>query len=115
MPTVTKEAVFAAAADDIWAIVRDFGRLDDWLPPVVVCRTDRDGIGALRTLTLGDGAVVVERLEALDDAARTLTYSMADAGPMPLVDYGLDDRGAREPGRQRDHEMVRQLRRVRRG
>lgn len=87
MPTVTKEAVFAAAADDVWAIVREFGRLDDWLPPVVVCRTDRDGIGALRTLTLGDGAVVVERLEALDDAARTLTYSMADAGPMPLVDY----------------------------
>ncbi|MCY3830904.1 MAG: SRPBCC family protein [Rhodospirillaceae bacterium] len=87
MPTVTKEAVFAAAADDVWAIVREFGRLDDWLPPVVVCRTDRDGIGALRTLTLGDGAVVVERLEALDDAARTLTYSMTDAGPMPLVDY----------------------------
>ncbi|MYK57093.1 MAG: SRPBCC family protein, partial [Rhodospirillaceae bacterium] len=39
MPTVTKEAVFAAAADDVWAIVREFGRLDDWLPPVVVCRT----------------------------------------------------------------------------
>ena len=31
--------------------------------------------------------MVVERLEALDDAARTLTYSMTDAGPMPLVDY----------------------------
>ena len=87
MPTVTKEAVFAAKAGKVWAVVRDFGRLDEWLPPVVGCETGGEGIGALRTLTLGDGAVVVERLEAHDDDARTLTYSMTDAGPMPLVDY----------------------------
>ena len=87
MPEATQEAAFAATPDKVWAVVRDFGRLDEWLPPVVGCETDRDGIGALRTLTLADGAVVVERLEAHDDAARTLTYSMADAGSMPLVDY----------------------------
>ena len=87
MPTVTKEAAFAATADKVWAIVREFGRLDEWLPPIETCVADREGIGALRTLTLADGAVIVERLEAHDDDARTLTYSMADAGPMPLVDY----------------------------
>lgn len=87
MPTVTKEESFEASADAVWAVVREFGRLDEWLPPVVGCETDREGIGALRTLTLADGAVVVERLEAHDDAARTLTYSMTDSGPLPLVDY----------------------------
>ena len=87
MPTVTKEAAFEASADEVWAVVRGFGTLDEWLPPVVGCETDREGIGALRTLTLADGAVIVERLEAHDDDARTLTYSMTDAGPMPLVDY----------------------------
>ena len=87
MPTVTKQAAFEASAPTVWALVREFGKLDEWLPPVVGCETDGEGIGALRTLTLGDGAVVVERLEAHDDAARTLTYSMTDAGPMPLVDY----------------------------
>ena len=87
MPTVTKEAAFKASADEVWAVVRDFGRLDEWLPPVETCVADREGIGALRTLTLGDGAVIVERLDAHDDDARTLTYSMTDAGPMPLVDY----------------------------
>ena len=87
MPIVTREAAFEASAADVWAVVREFGRLDEWLPPVVGCETDREGIGALRTLTLADGAVIVERLEAHDDEARTLTYSMTDAGPMPLVDY----------------------------
>ena len=87
MPTVTKEASFKASADEVWAVVREFGRLDEWLPPVETCVADREGIGALRTLTLADGAVIVERLDAHDDGARTLTYSMTDAGPMPLVDY----------------------------
>ncbi len=87
MPTVTKQAAFGASAPAVWAMVRDFGRLDEWLPPVVGCETEDEGIGALRTLTLADGAVVVERLEAHDEGARTLTYSMTDAGPMPLVDY----------------------------
>lgn len=87
MPTVMKQAAFEASAPKVWALVREFGRLDEWLPPVVGCATEGEGIGALRTLTLGDGAVVVERLEAHDDDARTLTYSMTDAGPMPLVDY----------------------------
>ncbi|MCY4393553.1 MAG: SRPBCC family protein [Rhodospirillaceae bacterium] len=87
MPTVTKQAALEASAPAVWAAVRNFGKLDEWLPPVVGCETDGEGIGALRTLTLGDGAVVVERLDAHDDGARTLTYSMTDAGPMPLVDY----------------------------
>ena len=87
MPTVMKQAAFKASAAGVWAVVREFGRLDEWLPPVASCVVDRDGIGALRTLTLADGAVIVERLEAHDDGARTLTYSMTDAGPMPLVDY----------------------------
>ena len=87
MPTVTKQATFERSAPTVWAVVREFGKLDEWLPPIVGCETDGEGIGAVRTLTLGDGAVVVERLEAHDDAARTLTYSMVDAGPMPLVDY----------------------------
>ena len=87
MPTVTKQAAFEASAPTVWALVREFGKLDEWLPPVVGCETDGEGIGAVRTLTLGDGAVVVERLEAHDDDRRTLTYSMVDAGPMPLVDY----------------------------
>ena len=55
MPTVTKQAAFEASAPTVWALVREFGKLDEWLPPVVGCETDGEGIGAVRTLTLGDG------------------------------------------------------------
>jgi hypothetical protein len=86
MASVEEHVRISAPADDVWSIVRDFGSIADWTPPITDATVDGAGVGAERTLTLADGGQVVERLEALDDEARTLRYSIVD-GPLPVQDY----------------------------
>lgn len=43
--------------------------------------------GAKRRLTLGDGSVLIERLEAQDDDGRQIVYRMLDTGGVPVADY----------------------------
>ncbi len=41
----------------------------------------------MRTLTTAQGGVVVEHLDSRDDAARTYTYTIITAGPLPVANY----------------------------
>ena len=43
--------------------------------------------GAIRVVTLGTGARLVERLDAEDSAARRLAYTMLETGGVPIVNY----------------------------
>lgn len=43
--------------------------------------------GAVRVVTLADGARLVERLEYEDAANRHLAYTMVDTAGVPIVDY----------------------------
>ena len=86
MASVKEQIEIPAPADAVWQIVRDFGAIDDYVPPITSACLSGEGLGAERTLTLADGAQVVERLDALDDDARTLRYSIVDA-PLPVEDY----------------------------
>jgi hypothetical protein len=86
MASVEEHVRIPAPADEVWPIVRDFGSIADWTPPITDAALDGEGVGAERTLTLADGGQVVERLEALDDEARTLRYSIVD-GPLPVTGY----------------------------
>jgi len=86
MASVEEHVRISAPADDVWTVVRDFGSIADWTPPITDATVDGTGVGAERTLTLADGGQVVERLEALDDEARTLRYSIVE-GPLPVQDY----------------------------
>jgi hypothetical protein len=54
---------------------------------VDVVYRDRRGGGAIREVTLGNGARLVERLEAEDPVGRRLAYSMLDTGGVPIADY----------------------------
>tara|TARA_B100001750_G_scaffold153903_2_gene123449 strand:+ start:1293 stop:1715 length:423 start_codon:yes stop_codon:yes gene_type:complete len=87
MTEVSRNARIEAGAADVWALVSDFDGLPKWLPPVAASETAGDGVGAVRTVTMQDGAKVVERLEALDADAMTYTYSMTDSGSLPIGDY----------------------------
>lgn len=70
--------VIAAPVDTVWATVRQFDRLCDWHNAVVDGAVDdgrtADSVGAIRSFHLADGRLVQERLLALDDLARQLTY-----------------------------------------
>lgn len=66
------------SADKVWQRIRDFGDLS-WLPGVSACDVDGNGLGAIRTVSVGDGPPVQERLEAHDDETRQFSYSIISA------------------------------------
>lgn len=84
MPEIVKRAVIEMPADEIWTIVGQFSRLPEWSPLVTQCRVDGSGVGAVRTLTMHDGAVVKERMDAYDADRRAYAYSIVDPGKLPL-------------------------------
>ncbi|MDJ1133014.1 SRPBCC family protein [Streptomyces iconiensis] len=90
MPEAFASAVVPADADTVWRVVRDFGGLDTWLPPVVRCDLPEgeapDRVGCVRTLLMADGGTVVESLVALDDHTRALTYAIVSS-PFPVHSY----------------------------
>jgi hypothetical protein len=84
MTHVQVDGEIPAAPEAVWALVGDFGGLVKALgAPVEI---EGAGIGTLRTIKVGS-KVIVERLEELDDQARRITYSILQAGPLPVRDY----------------------------
>ena len=86
MASVARTARINASAADVWEIVRDFNGVAEWIGPVVESTMEGEGVGAVRTVILEGGAEVQERLEALDDHDKSLTYSIV-ASPLPISDY----------------------------
>ena len=74
----------AAPASAAWEKLADFGGLD-WMPGVEKVEVEGEGIGAVRTVSMGP-MNIKERLEAFDDAGRSLSYSITE-GPMPVENY----------------------------
>ncbi|WP_375419411.1 SRPBCC family protein [uncultured Hymenobacter sp.] len=90
MPQVTYSKVLDASADQVWALVRDFGALAQWFPFVSNCEL-KDGarpdqVGAVRVNTVAEGALIEETLLELSDRDRRLVYSLTK-GDVPTTDY----------------------------
>ncbi|CAM04879.1 polyketide cyclase/dehydrase/lipid transport protein [Saccharopolyspora erythraea NRRL 2338] len=82
-------AVIPASADEVWRLVREFDGLPRWHPEVAASEIEGGGDarpGCVRALTLSDGALVRERLSALDDIQRSCTYEMLE-GPFAVRRY----------------------------
>lgn len=78
-----------ASADRVWELVREFGGIMKWSSGGAIqsVEVEGEGIGAVRTLHLAGGAQLQEKLEALDDAARSFSYSFTGKVLLPLSDY----------------------------
>ena len=87
MREIVKRAVVETPADEVWAIVGQFGLLPKWLPLVTQCRVEGFGVGAVRTLTVNDGAILKERMDAYGADSRTYAYSVIDPGTLPLKSW----------------------------
>jgi hypothetical protein len=89
MPTATITHIFPLPAADLWAVIGDFGDTGKWSGrPAEACVAEGAGVGALRTLTVADGRVIVDRLEA--QGALYYSYSIAMAPgtiPLPVKSY----------------------------
>ncbi|MER5753654.1 SRPBCC family protein [Streptomyces sp. NPDC002088] len=68
----------------VWQLIGGFDSLPDWLPYIPVSKLSEGG--RVRSLANDDGGVIVERLEAFDNKARSYTYSILSA-PFPVTDY----------------------------
>jgi carbon monoxide dehydrogenase subunit G len=65
------------SADEVWAVIGDFGGIGDWMPGIDSCRVE----GEDRILEMM-GMVITERLVSKDDGARVLTYSITEGAPV---------------------------------
>lgn len=77
MATGTAQIDINRPADDVWAVVGDFGGIGQWMPGIDSCRVEEDK-RILETM----GMTITEALVAKDDAARVLTYSIVDGVPI---------------------------------
>jgi hypothetical protein len=83
--TITKKMDVPAA--QAWEAIRQFGRLDVWFPSMAECKIEGEGVGAIRYLTLDGGlGNITDRLVALDEDARQLTYERTES-PFPVTSY----------------------------
>jgi uncharacterized protein YndB with AHSA1/START domain len=84
-----------APPDQVWALAGDPGRIGEWFAPVVACEMD----GGRRTVTMGNGTVLVERIER-DDTARAYSY-MVLSGIPGLTSHRATIRVVEAPGGSR--------------
>lgn len=85
MSSAAAHIIIEAAASAVWEKVSDFNGLGAFVQGVE-SSMEGEGVGAVRTLKLPDGAVVKERLEAHDEDAMSLTYTILE-GPLPVANY----------------------------
>ena len=92
---VASKITIYAPVDAIWQLISDFGAAGQLLAGVVHCTLEGEGVGARRTLTYQDGSNIVERLEALDEAAQQLSYALLTDTPFDncLTTMALRDLG----------------------
>lgn len=77
----------SVSPDAAWAAVAGFGGIGQWHPAVAKCDVHDESGRTYRTLTLGNGAVLLEKLVANDvGGGRSYSYTI-EAGPLPVSDY----------------------------
>jgi hypothetical protein len=86
MASVNMKTTINAPASDVWQTVSDFNGLGKFVAAVADSSVDGSGVGSKRTLTLQDGATLIEQLESLDEGSRSLKYSIV-SGPLPVDNY----------------------------
>jgi carbon monoxide dehydrogenase subunit G len=90
MPSVSRSVDVNASADAVWATVRDFNGLPEWLPGIAASEIEGGGdantVGAIRRLTLPDGGQIRETLLELSDADRHYKYDIIESG-LPISGY----------------------------
>lgn len=78
------------AADDVWNVLKQFGQISTWHPAITHSHIEGDlpdgMVGCMRHLTLENGAILREKLLAVDDTERRLSYRFEES-PLPVDNY----------------------------
>lgn len=81
---VRKSAEVDGKAADLWRAYGGFCAIADWHPAVAKCEESKEGDATFRTLTLGDGAKIKEKLTGTSEDG--YTYQIIES-PLPVKDY----------------------------
>jgi uncharacterized protein YndB with AHSA1/START domain len=84
MASTTATLDLPVSPERVWELIGGFDSLPDWLPYISSSVT-ADG-GRVRRLRNEDGGMIVERLVAFDEAARSYSYAII-AAPFPVTAY----------------------------
>lgn len=83
---VSRTVTIPAPADVVWTTIGDFCGIAKWHPVVAKCEASEQGGSTLRKLTTKDGAILLEKLTALDRGKRTYSYEILES-PLPVEGY----------------------------
>ncbi|MFE7417541.1 SRPBCC family protein [Rhodococcus sp. NPDC057529] len=72
MPSIRSHAILDHDAASVWSVVRDVGSVADWFPAMTHSEPTSSG----RSITLTDGATLIEDTVTLDDDLRRLQYQL---------------------------------------
>ena len=90
MIRVYTSSVIDAAAEAVWALIRDFNGLPKWHPGIADSRIEgnwpSDRVGCIRNFRLKDGGNIREQLLALSDFDLQCVYSILES-PMGVENY----------------------------
>ncbi|MFN2323915.1 MAG: SRPBCC family protein [Trueperaceae bacterium] len=86
MVEILSRGVVPAPADVVWSELRTFAGGERFSDQIDRMTVEGAGVGATREVVFSSGDHVVERLDAVDDASRTLAYSMV-SGSLPFEDF----------------------------
>ena len=84
MTSVAMKTHLPVPASQVWQVIGGFNALPDWHPSVE--KSVLEGGGTVRRLTVPGAGTIVERLDDIDDSARTYSYSIVE-GPLPVSNY----------------------------
>ena len=77
----------AAPVEAVWNQIANFSGIQAG-GPIESVSYEGEGVGMVRTLGMGGGGSVVERLEVHNEAARRFTYAILnDDSPLPFTGY----------------------------
>jgi hypothetical protein len=79
LQSVVERIDLKAAPDQVWSLIGQFG--GDWHPLIADIKVIGTGIGELRVLESVDGRQIIDRLDALDNSARSYRYSNVSGIP----------------------------------
>lgn len=87
MPRIFVSSVVEAPVEKVWATIRRFDAVAEWLPFVksspIEDGRDPTHVGCVRVLTQAEGEVFREVLVALSDAERSYSYTFVSS-PVPV-------------------------------
>lgn len=77
---------FEISADDVWAMLANFGDIS-WIPALEKVELEGEGVGMIRHVTAPGMPELHERMDAIDHETMTLDYSVPEVEYLHVENY----------------------------